>query len=450
MKESSSATKLPVVAIIGRANVGKSTLFNKLIEEYRAVVSKTPGTTRDRNIALCYWQGNSFDVVDTAGLDIELKDELERFILLQTNLAIEKADLVLFVVNVKEEVTQLDRETITRLKKNKKPVILVVNKVDTQKDQKLIPEFYSLGVKETIPISATTGSGTGNLLDAVVDALKSIKKLVDSPIILEPTIKVSIIGRPNVGKSSLLNKFLREERAIVSNLPHTTRDSIDILLEHNGVPMRIVDTAGLRRKGKIDSEIEYYSVLRAQTAMKKSDLVLFILDASEPPSQQDQHIAAILKEGHKSVIFVVNKWDLIEKDERSMNEYLLTLQQKMSFLHWAPIVFVSAKSGQRTDKILDLIIECYNKQDMRISDEELAHFLKRMMKKRQPWRKTMLLQKELRIRLSNMRQISTRPPRFEIDASDELHGSYIRFLENQMRETFDFKGVPIITNISIK
>ncbi len=444
-----SPRNLPVVAIIGRANVGKSTLFNTLIEEQRAVVSSEAGTTRDRNIALCHWQGNAFDLVDTAGLDLGLTDELERFILLQTNLAVEKADLVLFVVNVKEEVTLLDRQTIARLKKVKKPFILVINKVDGPRDQKNVAEFYALGAEDTIPVSATSGAGTGNLLDAVVRRLSQVTTLAPTPLVPEATIRVAIIGRPNVGKSSLINKFLREERAIVSSLPHTTRDAIDILLDHKGTPLRIVDTAGLRRKGKMTGEIEFFSTLRTHASLKKADVVLFVLDASEAPSKQDQHIAALLNEGHKSVILVINKWDLIEKDERSAQEYYAILQQKMSFLHWAPIIFVSGKTGQRTDNVLDLVVEYYNKQEMRIPQEDLDRFLLHMLKKRQPWCKTMPLQEERRIKLTNMRQTDVRPPRFEIDASGELHPSYIRFLENSMRDSFDLKGVPFILNILI-
>lgn len=448
----SDMNNLPKVAIIGRTNVGKSTLFNKLIDEQKALVSREAGTTRDRNIARCHWQETEFELIDTAGLDVNLKDELEQHIALQTQFAIKKADLVLYLVSIKDDISPFDRETIRTLQKEKKPLILVLNKVDNQRDRLLAPEFYTLGVEHTIPLSSATGSGTGDLLDTIEQSLSVLHSFTPS-LDTDQTdmIKVSIIGRPNVGKSSILNSFLNQERAIVSDLPHTTRDSIDILLEHKDNTFRIVDTAGLRRKGKVAGFIEYQSAARAKSAIRKSDVVLFVLDSSVEISKQDQRIAAMIQKYYKGVVIVINKWDLIEKDERTIHEYITILKKKMSFLHWAPVVFISAKSGQRVKKILDLIVRSYHQQRKEIPPKDIDVFIKAAVAKRQPWIKTVEFQQQKKIRISSMIQSGILPPTFEIRSSQELHSSYVRFLENRFRETFDLEGTPVrIQNVVLK
>jgi GTPase len=435
------------VAIIGRANVGKSSLFNKLIHEQRAVVSDVPGTTRDRNIAPCDWKGVGFDLVDTAGLDADLQDELEQHTVLQTQLAIQKADVVLFVTDAHDGVTTIEHEIARNLAEARKRALIVVNKVDNLAQEAMVPTFYELGIDDVFGVSAHTGAGVGDMLDRLVEILGGVDKLVDLSEEDQKTVHVGIFGRPNVGKSSLLNQFLQEERVIVSNLPHTTRDAIDIFLEHNDHRLRIVDTAGIRRRGKVENAIEYYSVVRAKRALAKCDVALFVLDAALEMSKQDQRIASMIEQSYKPVIIVINKWDLIEKDHRTTDGYIRTLQHKLGFLHWAPVVFTSALTGKRALVVLDKVVEVYERQFMTIPQQDLDEFLVYLLKKRRPWKKVAALEKPKRIRLSNIRQIGTAPPTFSIQASYELHESYNRFLINRFREQFELTGTPVRISI---
>ncbi|MBU4482053.1 ribosome biogenesis GTPase Der [Patescibacteria group bacterium] len=457
------------VAIIGRTNVGKSTLFNKLIEQHKALVSNIAGTTRDLNFGVCEWCGKEFEVVDTGGLfetktqklarrsDKELL-ESEGGISFQVEKKardiIKKADLVLFLVDAKDGILKDDRLIAQLVKKSKKPFILIANKIDNKK-LFASEEFKKLGLGKVLGIAATSGVGIGDLLDEVIKKLKSVGtgfKPVQSDksktCPYNTKIKVSIIGKPNVGKSSLLNKILGEERVIVSDIPHTTREPQDTILNHKNNTIELVDTAGIRRKSKVKAHtLESAGITMSVKALKKSDIALFTLDISQSLSAQDAQLAGLIIDSGVSVIFVANKYDLLEIDKNTSKELTLYIQKFFPFLTWAPIIFTSAMSGKNTHKILQLILDTKKVRDKEIDPKELNEFVKYLMKKMspplQPRKKGSL--KKIRAFISKANQKDTNPPVFEINVTNvaKIPESYLRYLENNLRKKFKFDGTPV-------
>ena len=433
--------KLPQVALIGRANVGKSTLFNTLTEEKKAIVSNIPGTTRDRNYAKLSWNGVVFQLIDTGGVDIVHDQAFEEDVIKQAKVALNEADLVLFLVDVKDGLMPQDKEVAKLLRKARKPVILVANKEDSPGLKKQVVDFYRLGLKEPMAISALNGSGTGDLLDQMVSQLKPGSKLET-----EEGIKVAIIGKPNVGKSSIINAILGEERVIVSPTPYTTRDSQGIELTYQEQPYVLVDTAGIRKHAKIKDRLEKYSVAQSLRSIGQSDVSLLVTDVSEPLSFQDQHLADEIMKSSASVLIIANKWDLIpDKDEKTINKFIKYYQTFFPYLAYAPIVFTSALEGQRVKKILEVAREVYQERFREITDNALEKFLKSLMKKHPPARG----KGTNHPRLYGLKQLSANPPEFELvkDLKSDLHISYIRFMENQLREKFGFLGTPVIIKV---
>ena len=433
--------KLPQVALIGRANVGKSTLFNTLVEEKKAIVSNIPGTTRDRNYAKLSWNGVVFQLIDTGGVDIVHDQAFEEDVIKQAKTALNEANLVLFLVDVKDGLMPQDKEVAKLLRRARKPVILVANKADSPGLKKQIGDFYRLGLKEPMAISALNGSGTGDLLDQMVSQLKPGSKLET-----EEGIKVAIIGKPNVGKSSIVNAILGEERVIVSPTPYTTRDSQGIELSYQEQPYVLVDTAGIRKHAKIKDRLEKYSVAQSLRSIGQSDVSLLVTDVSEPLSFQDQHLADEIMKSSASVVIIANKWDLIpDKDEKTINKFIKYYQTFFPYLAYAPIVFTSALEGQRVKKILEVAREVYQERFREITDNALEKFLKSLMKKHPPARG----KGTNHPRLYGLKQLSANPPEFELvkDLKSDLHISYIRFMENQLREKFGFLGTPVIIKV---
>jgi GTP-binding protein len=434
--------KRPIVAIVGRPNVGKSTLFNRLAGERLAVVDDRPGTTRDRLVAESEWNGIGFDIVDTGGIDptdlrraeplsLDSADYIES-IRSQAQIAARDADLVLFLVDVESGLTPADEEVAIILRKQQTkidgrphpPILLVVNRCDNQERRAAAIEFYTLGMGDPIPISALHGSGTGDLLDQMVEALQV--NAVDEAEIEDDLISIAIVGRPNVGKSSLLNRLLGEERVIVSPIAGTTRDAIDTELTYHGQRLILIDTAGIRRRGRIEPGVEKYSVLRALKAIERADVVLLLIDASEGVTAQDTHIAGMAIDKHKSVVILVNKWDLI--------------RAALNFMAYVPVVFISAKSGQRVHQVLPTAIRVQEERLRRIPTGEMNRLLQRALSAHPPpTRKG----KTLNILFAS--QVRTDPPTFLFHVNDPslVHFTYERFLENRIRETYGFLGTPI-------
>ncbi len=428
----------PIIAIVGRPNVGKSTLFNKLIGERRAIIEDTPGVTRDRIYGEGEWCGKSFVVIDTGGIEPKTNDIILKQMRLQAEIAIDTADVIIFMCDVRTGLVADDREIAVMLKKSGKPVVVAVNKADSVG---AVPfefyEFYELGFdKDPIAISSTHGSGTGDLLDAVLAELPADAGAPEE----DDSIKVAVIGKPNAGKSSLINKLLGEERLIVSDIAGTTRDAIDTQVECAFGKYTFIDTAGLRRKARVEDVIEKYSVLRAHMAVERADVCLLVIDATAGITEQDEHIAGIAHEAGKACIIVVNKWDAVEKDNDSVNEFTKKIYNALSYMTYAPILFVSALTGQRLQKLFEHINYVNGQAKLRISTGMLNDMLGDATAKVQP-----PSDKGKRLKIYYMTQASVAPPTFVIFANsiELFHFSYQRYIENCLRETFGFRGTPV-------
>ncbi len=436
--------RLYQVAIIGRVNVGKSTLFNRLISEPKAIVSPAAGTTRDRNYAICSWNGLDFNLIDTGGLTDE-KLPMDKQINRQLKYALDEADLFLMVVDSKTGLMVEDKKVANLLKQYKKPIVLAANKADTEKITNQIAEFYQLNIGEPFPVSAGNGKGSGDLLDQIVSALRKIKKpsAKSTQPAEDKVIKIAIIGQPNVGKSSLINALLNEERLIVSDIPHTTRDSQDILINFQKKKIVFIDTAGIRRKSKRAFDpFEKQSVEQSLFSIKRADVVLFITDVTQPLSFQDKHLASELIGAGVGVIIIANKWDAVpNKDHKSDKEYTSYYRGFLPFLPWAPLLFTSANHKINLHKILPLVIKIFQEKHKTISDNVLDKLLKSIVKKHKPSRGKGTKHPYI----YSLKQIATNPPLFtvKIDFKAELHESYLKFIENNLRYKFDFTGVPI-------
>jgi GTP-binding protein len=431
----------PLVAIVGRPNVGKSLLFNKLTGQRTAIVEDTPGVTRDRIYGTTDWNGREFDLVDTGGIEPNTDSEMLRFMRRQAEIAVEMADVIIMVTDVKVGVTAADQEVATMLQRAKKPVVLAVNKCDSVgKINPDVYEFYSLGLGDPIEVSAVHGHGTGDLLDWCVEHFPPESE-EDEP---DDTIKVAIIGKPNVGKSSLLNRVLGEERVIVSNVAGTTRDAIDSYFENEHGKYRFIDTAGMRRKSKVDDAIERYSNMRAIAAIERADVCLILIDANEGVTEQDTKIAGL---AHEASIIVVNKWDAVEKDTKTMDRMTEEVRRDLSYMTYAPVLFISALTGQRVDKLFELINFVNDQASMRISTGMLNSVLADATARVQP-----PSDKGRRLKIYYMTQTSVKPPHFVIFCNDArlFHFSYQRYLENQIRATFGMQGTPIRVTIRQK
>ena len=426
----------PIVAMVGRPNVGKSTLFNKLAGKRISIVQDTPGVTRDRVYAESEWLNRKFTMIDTGGIEPESSDIIVKQMRRQAQIAIEMADVIVFVVDGKEGLTAADQEVAQMLRKSKKPVVLVVNKIDRLALEENSYEFYNLGIGDPITISASQGLGLGDMLDEVV-------KYFNDPSedeVDDEYIRIAMIGKPNVGKSSLINRLLGEERVIVSNVPGTTRDSIDSYLETEDGKFILVDTAGLRRKSKVKEEIERYSVIRTYAAIEKADVAILVIDAEQGITEQDEKIIGYAHEMNKAIMVVVNKWDLIEKDDKTLSNYQKDLQQKLKFMPYAKYLFISALTGQRVHKILSTAKYCYDNYSKRVSTGLLNDVISKAVLMKEP---PVVALKRLKIYYAT--QVATKPPKFVFFVNDPnlLHFSYGRYLENQLRESFDFDGTGI-------
>lgn len=426
---------LPVVAIVGRPNVGKSTLFNRIIKDRLAIVEDKPGVTRDRNYAKAEWMGHDFDLIDTGGITWE-DGKIEEEIRAQAEIAIEEADEIVMLCSVVNGVTDLDEKVARLLYKTNKPVILAVNKADNPEQRSEIYDFYSLGLGDPIPVSSSHGTGIGDLLDEMVS---NFPKEIDNKA--DNTISFSVIGRPNVGKSSIVNKLLGENRVIVANQEGTTRDAIDTpFTASDKTKFRLIDTAGIRRRGKVYEKTEKYSVLRALRAIDRSDVVLLVLDASTGIREQDKHVAGYAHDAGRGLIIVVNKWDLPKKDSNSSKDFEAVIRQEFQYLDYAPILFVSAKTGQRIDQIPEIVKKVYANQNQRIQSSVLNDLLIQASKL-----VPTPLVKGKRLRVYYMTQVKSNPPTLVVFVNDPelMHFSYQRFLINQLRENFNFEGTPI-------
>ena len=425
---------LPVVAIVGQPNVGKSTLFNRIINQRLAIVEDKPGVTRDRNYAQAEWLGHKFDLIDTGGITWE-NSNIEEEIRAQAEIAIEEADVIIFLTNVANHVTNLDERIAQMLYQTKKPVILAVNKADNPEQRMDIYDFYSLGFGDPIPVSSVHGTGIGDLLDQIVQSLP--KDLEQNE---KEQISFSVIGRPNVGKSSIVNCLVGENRVIVNNEEGTTRDAVDTPFETDGTKFRIVDTAGIRRRGKVYEKTEKYSVMRAMGAIEHSDVVCLVLDASTGIREQDKHVAGYAHDAGRGIIIVVNKWDLPKKTSNSGKDFEQIIRSEFQYLDYAPILFVSAKTGQNLSKIPEMVLRVSHNQQQRIKSSVLNDLLLETSK----LVPTPMI-KGKRLRVYYMTQVATNPPTFVVFVNDPelMHFSYQRFLINQLRENFDFSGTPI-------
>ena len=427
----------PVVAVVGRPNVGKSTLFNKLIGERIAIVEDTPGVTRDRIIADAEWQNHHFTLIDTGGIEPHTKDDILRQMRVQAEVAIDMADLIILLVDGREGMTASDVEVANMIRKHSKNVLLTVNKVDSRNLEDNVYEFYNLGIGEPIAISAEQGLGLGDFLDAVIER---VKKVYDEEEQVKESLKVAVIGKPNAGKSTLINKMVGSDRLIVSDVAGTTRDAIDTDVRFNGKDYTLIDTAGLRKKKKIYEDIERYSIVRAIAAVDRSDVTLILIDAEKGVTEQDTKIAGIAHNRFKPSIIVVNKWDAIEKDDKTMAKMKKEIRSALSFLDYAPILFISAKTGQRVNKLYETIEFVKSQSKKRITTGKMNEALTQFIMMKQPPSKS-----GRRLKIYYLSQVSVNPPTFVCFVNDAslMHFSYQRYLENQIRETFDFSGTPI-------
>jgi GTP-binding protein len=431
----------PIVAIVGRPNVGKSTLFNRLVGERRAIVEDMPGTTRDRVYGTTDWGGIEFTIIDTGGLQddqeiqTESHNEIARNTRNQAQAAIDEADAIVFIVDGKHGLTAGDHEVAEMLRRAHKPTILAANKAESSERRDNVFEFYELGLGDPIAISAYHGTGTGDLLDKIVEALPEAEaeEELEGP-------RIAIVGRPNVGKSRLLNALLGQERSIVSDVPGTTRDSIDTQVTWAGQPVTLIDTAGIRRRGRVEQGIEQFSVIRSMRAIDRSDVVLLVIDATEDFTAQDLHIAGYVEEQKKGIVIVINKWDLIEKDTKTMDEYRERAREQLDFVPYAPMVFVSAKFGQRVNQVLDTALMVVAERDKRVPTSALNTLLRESVSAHPPpsrpgkW-----------LKFYYATQADVAPPTFVFFCNDpaQIHFSYRRYLENRLRDAFGFTGTPI-------
>ncbi len=428
---------LPIVAVVGRPNVGKSTLFNKLIGQRMSIVEDTPGVTRDRIYSKCEWRNREFMVVDTGGIEPNSDDIILSQMRRQAELAIEKADVIVFLTDIRTGVTANDYDVARMLQKSGKPIILCVNKCDSIGDPPPeFYEFYNLGLGDPIPLSAAHGHGSGDMLDRIFEYFPE----ETSEDYDEEYIKVAVIGKPNVGKSSLINRVAGEERAIVSNIAGTTRDATDTIVENEHGKYVFIDTAGIRKKSKINEKIEHYSVLRAYMAVDRSDVCVIVIDAEVGFTDQDSKVAGYAHEQGKACIVAVNKWDAIDKDSNTMDEFRTKLEKDFSFMSYVPFVFISAKTGLRVDKLFDMINKVHAQNSMRISTGMLNDILAYATTRVQP-----PSDKGRRLKIYYMTQPSTKPPTFVVfvNRADLFHFSYQRYLENQIRQTFGLEGTPV-------
>ena len=427
----------PIVAVVGRPNVGKSTFFNYLAGSRISIVEDTPGVTRDRIYTEVEWRSRKFTMIDTGGIEPYSEDIIMQQMKRQAEIAIETADVIIFMVDAKDGMTATDKEVATMLRKSHKPIVLTVNKVDKVGDPPPeVYEFYNLGMGDMIVISSVHGLGMGDVLDAVYEHFPDENNEEDD----DETIKVAVVGKPNAGKSSLINSILGEDRVIVSNIPGTTRDAIDTHVEKDGQKFTFIDTAGIRKRSKINENIEKYSAIRSWTAIERADVCLIMIDAEDGVTEQDTKIAGYAHQQGKASIIVINKWDLIEKQTGTLEEYRKTVHEKLGFMTYAPVIFISAKTGQRVNKIYELIKFVADQAAFRISTGMLNDLVYEAVAMVQP-----PSDKGKRLRIYYMTQASIKPPTFIIFVNDlELfHYSYERYLENQLRKSFGFEGTPI-------
>jgi len=427
----------PIVAIVGRPNVGKSTLFNRIVGERIAIVDDVAGITRDRLYADGEWLNRHFTLIDTGGLDPDNEDVLNQHVFRQAEAAIENADVVLFLVDIKQGVMDADRQVADMLRKVNKPVVLAVNKVDNPtKANHEIYEFYELGIGDPIPISAGQALGLGDMLDEVIQHFPDDADHEEE----DNRIKVAIVGKPNVGKSSLINKILGEERMIVSDIPGTTRDAVDTFLTRDGNEYLFIDTAGLRKKSRIKENIEKYSILRTLAAVERCDVCVLLIDAEEGITEQDTKIAGIAHERGRAAIIAVNKWDKVEKDDKTMKEFTKNLENELAYMPYAPKLFISAHTGQRVHKLFELIFSVYQNHAMRVSTGVLNDVIIEATAMHSP-----PTDKGRPLRIYYATQVSVKPPTFVlfVNNSKLMHFSYTRYLENKIREAFGFSGTPV-------
>ncbi|MBP8854338.1 MULTISPECIES: ribosome biogenesis GTPase Der [Flavonifractor] len=434
----------PLIAIVGRPNVGKSMLFNKLVGQRLSIVEDTPGVTRDRLYAEAEWRNRKFDLVDTGGIEPSADSQILAFMRQQAEIAIQHATVILFVCDIKTGLTASDQEVANMLLRSQKPVVLAVNKMDqvgiTNPD---IYEFYNLGLGDPIAVSAVHGHGTGDLLDACMEYFPPEDEEEEE----DDVIKVAIIGKPNVGKSSLVNRILGEQRVIVSDMAGTTRDAVDSYFENQKGKYLFIDTAGMRKKSKVDDRIEKFSVLRATMAIERADVCLILVDANEGVTEQDTKVAGLAHEAGKACIIVVNKWDAIEKDDKTMDHMRQDIRRDLSYMTYAPIVFISALTGQRVDRLFDLINYVNDQASLRITTGMLNTVLADATARVQP-----PTDKGRRLKIYYMTQIGIKPPHFVCFCNDAklFHFSYQRYLENQIRSTFGLEGTPVRLTIRQK
>ncbi|WP_103980910.1 ribosome biogenesis GTPase Der [Helcococcus massiliensis] len=426
----------PIVSIIGRPNVGKSTLFNKLVGKRLSITEDTPGITRDRLYSEVEWQNNHFTLVDTGGLELDDSGDFNKDIENQANLAIDSSDLIILLVDGRAGITSLDELIAEKLRKSGREIMVVVNKIEQRETPLSVYDFYTLGFEELHIISAEQGYGLGDLLDAIVEKFPNRDMDKDD----DDRLKIAVIGKPNVGKSSFVNMLIGEERSIVSNIPGTTRDPIDSDFERNRNKYTFIDTAGLRRQRSVDSRVERFSAIRTYNAIDSADMVLFFIDAEEGVTEQDTKIIGYAHDNRKASIIVVNKWDLIEKSTNTMRDFEHEIRNKITFASYAPIAFISVKDEARIDKLFELIDQVDENYSFRIKTGSLNTILRDAMLLNPPKSK-----KGKVLKIYYMTQVTTRPPKFIIYVNDEelMHFSYLRFIENKLRENYSFRGVPL-------
>ena len=430
-------SRKPIVAIVGRPNVGKSTFFNRIIGRQISIVEDVPGVTRDRIYADAEWLGQRFTLVDTGGIEMESEDLIKRQMRTQAQLAAETADLILFFVDGREGLTGEDHDVADYLRRINKPVLLVVNKVDNASREEAMYEFYELGIGEPMAISSVHGLGTGDVLDAVIRGVEAVEDDGEG----SGAVRIAVVGKPNAGKSSLVNKILGEDRTIVSDVPGTTRDAIDTAFTHEGRPYVIIDTAGIRRKSRIEQEsLERFSVIRALSAVRRSDVALLMVDAEAGVSEQDAKIAGYVQESGKPAVLLVNKWDLIDKDDSTVGKYVNDLRTQIVFMSYVPILFISVKTGQRMHKLMELVDQVYQNSRQRVATGLLNDVIGDAVTAMDP---PSVNGRRLRIYYATQTGIS--PPEFTLFTNDAelMKDSYKRYLENHLRKTFDFTGTPI-------
>ena len=427
----------PVVAIVGRPNVGKSTLFNVIAGDTISIVKDTPGVTRDRIYADCSWLDMNFTLIDTGGIEPDTSDIILSQMREQAEIAISTADVIIFIVDVRQGLVDADSKVADMLRKSRKPVVLAVNKVDSiAKFGNDVYEFYNLGIGDPVPVSAASRLGIGDLLDEVAkhfDTTASEEEEDDRP-------RIAVVGKPNVGKSSIINKLLGENRVIVSDIAGTTRDAVDTEIVHNGTPYVFIDTAGLRRKNKIKEELERYSIIRTVTAVERADIVVVVIDAKEGVTEQDAKIAGIAHERGKGIIVAVNKWDAIEKNDKTIYQYTNKIRGTLAFMPYAEFIFISAATGQRLPKLFDMIDMVRQNQNLRVATGVLNEIMTEAVAMQQP-----PSDKGKRLKIYYMTQVSVKPPTFVVFVNDKelMHFSYTRYLENQIRNAFGFKGTSL-------